>query len=115
MQTKNKLKMKTNRILKVILGSILLFALVGLLVQFLWNQLLPELFNLPMISIWQALGLLLLSKILFGGGGHFKNKWKGAWSDHMKEKIEGMSTEEKERCRLQWEKRCGQWKDEKEA
>ncbi len=103
--------MNIKGVLKVILGIALLVAIVGFLVQFLWNHLMPELFNLPFITIWQALGLLLLSKILFSGGGHFKNKWKGAWSEHMRSKLESMSPEEKERCRIQWEKRCGKWKN----
>jgi hypothetical protein len=36
-------------------------------VQLLWNILMPEIFGLKMISFWQAFGILLLSKILFGG------------------------------------------------
>ena len=57
--------MNMKGVLKVILGIALLVAIVGFLVQFLWNHLMPEIFNLPFITIWQALGLLLLSKILF--------------------------------------------------
>ncbi|MBK7967275.1 MAG: hypothetical protein IPK10_19690 [Bacteroidetes bacterium] len=103
--------MNSKSILKIIVGIVLLVALVGWLVQFLWNHLMTEIFNLPFISIWQAYGLLLLSKILFGGGGAFKNKWKNSCSESMRNKLESMSPEEKERCRMQWEKRCGKWKD----
>lgn len=31
----------------------------------LWNWLMPVIFGLPMISFWQALGLLFLSSIMF--------------------------------------------------
>ena len=41
----------------------------GVVVQWLWNWLLPEIFGLPRITFWQALGLLALSRILFGGFG----------------------------------------------
>jgi len=40
--------------------------------QWLWNILLPEIIGVKAISYWQALGILVLSKILFGGG--FKRK-----------------------------------------
>jgi len=104
--------MNSKSILKIIAGIVLLVAVVGWLVQFLWNNLMTEIFNLPVISIWQAYGLLLLSKILFSGGGTFKNKWKNSCSESMRSKLESMSPEEKERCRQQWEKRCGKWKNE---
>ena len=41
-------------------------------VMWLWNWLLPELFGLTTITFWQALGILVLSKILFGGWMHKK-------------------------------------------
>lgn len=31
----------------------------------LWNWLMPELFNIPEITIWEAIGVNLLSTILF--------------------------------------------------
>ena len=50
-------------------------------VMWLWNALIPELFNGPELAYWQTLGLLVLSKILFsgiGGGG------KGEKSSHVR-------------------------------
>ena len=48
-----------------------LFALVlGVVVQWLWNWLMPDIFGLNPISYWQAFGLLFLAKLLFGGFGH---------------------------------------------
>lgn len=41
-------------------------------VMWLWNWLLPELFGLPEITFWQALGVFVLSKLLFGGWIHKK-------------------------------------------
>lgn len=38
-------------------------------VMWLWNWLVPELFNGPVLGYWQTLGLLVLSKILFSGIG----------------------------------------------
>jgi len=48
-----------------------LFALVlGFVVQWLWNWLMPDIFSLKLISYWQAFGLVLLGRLLFGGFGH---------------------------------------------
>ena len=52
---------------------VVMAALLGGLVMWLWNWLMPEIFGLPMLSFWQAVGLLVLCKLLLGGfglGGH---------------------------------------------
>lgn len=50
---------------------VLFIAIGGEVVRHLWNWLLPALFGWPQITFWQALGLLALCRILFGGfGGH---------------------------------------------
>ena len=49
---------------------VIAFALVlGILVQVLWNWLMPDLFGLVKINTAQGIGLILLSRILFGGMG----------------------------------------------
>lgn len=85
--------------------AIVLFTwLFGELVMHLWNWLLPPLFGWHLITFWQALGLLLLSRILFGswgsGGG---NRGTGG----RKEKWDKMTPEERERLRQSWAARCG--------
>ncbi len=51
-----------------------LFALVfGLLVKVLWNWLMPMIFGLPEIGYWQAFGLVVLAKLLFGAFGHHRH------------------------------------------
>jgi len=52
-----------------------LFALVfGFVVKWLWNWLMPALFGLGAITYWQAFGIVLLAKLLFGGfGGHHRS------------------------------------------
>ena len=52
----------------VLLGLAIAF-LFGYIVMQLWNWLMPDLFNLPEIGYWKALGVLLFAKILFGFGG----------------------------------------------
>jgi hypothetical protein len=52
-----------------LVGIPLFLALLGEIVKLLWNALLPPLFGWPVVSFWQALGLLALCRILFGGIG----------------------------------------------
>jgi hypothetical protein len=73
-------------------------AVFGSIVMLLWNWLVPALFGGPSIGFWQALGLLVLSRILLGGfhggrGGH------GPWRRRMFERWERMTPEEREKVR----------------
>ena len=52
-----------------ILGILLFMVIGGEIVQQLWNWLLPPLFGIRQITFWQALGILVLCRILFGGFG----------------------------------------------
>lgn len=49
-----------------VIGLAILF---GFIIMWLWNWLMPELFDLPHINYWQAVGLFILAKIIFGGFG----------------------------------------------
>lgn len=71
-------------IIPVGLLAVVAFAAVGgYVVRWLWNTLLPPLFGLPPVTFWQALGLLALCRILFGGfamqggsGSHYRRRWE---------------------------------------
>lgn len=41
----------------------------GLLVQLLWNWLMPDIFRLPEITYWQAFGIVILGKLILGNFG----------------------------------------------
>ncbi len=58
-----------HRMAKPLLMAGGLFVLLGLLVMSLWNTLLPTIVGVKSIDFWQALGMLVLSRILFGGLG----------------------------------------------
>src|SRR5271169_4514064 len=69
----------------------------GYVVMRLWNWLLPTLFaGAHLLTFWQAMGLLVLCKILFGGfrGGRGRGMH---WRGRMKEKWAQMSPEEREK------------------
>src|SRR6478609_10879411 len=78
--------------------------------QYLWNWIVPALFAGPVITFWQALGLLVLSKILFSGFGS-----KGNWSKHRgrgpywKEKWNAMSPGEQERFKTKMKGMGNKW------
>jgi hypothetical protein len=78
--------------------AIPLFLFVGgEVVMHLWNWLLPPLFGWRTLGFWQALGLLALCRILFGGLGHGGpgrrggRRWRG--------RCRNMSPEEREKFR----------------
>jgi membrane protein implicated in regulation of membrane protease activity len=54
-----------------ICAAVLLAFLLGFAVKALWNALMPDIFGLPEVSYWQAVGLLILGHLLFGGGRSF--------------------------------------------
>jgi len=86
--------------------GILAVVVVGFIVMSLWNWLAPAVFGARMINFWQALGILVLSKILFGGfrgqpgyGGHWRRRMSARW--------EQMTPEEREKFRRGMAVRCG--------
>ncbi len=84
----------------------LFIALGSGIVMKLWNWLLPTLFGWHQITFWQALGLLALCRILFGGfgcHGHGRSHFRG----RMAERWARMTPEERDRMRQSWRGRCG--------
>jgi len=87
--------------------AMLLFAYIGgELVMLLWNWLLPPLFGWRLITFWQALGLLALCRILFGGFGRH-GSGRSNFRRRMKERCGNMTPEERERFRQAMRERWG--------
>ncbi len=105
-------KFWVKKIVGFIVLAIVITAALGYVVMLLWNNVLTAVVtSVSVITFWQALGLLILSKILFGG---FKGGWGGHrgghWKHEMKEKWQGMSDEEREKIKKEWRDRCSMWK-----
>ena len=67
------------RFLVMALFAILFTFGMGWVIVALWNVLMPVIFALPKITYWQALGLFVLARILFGrfgGGGGWRNRMR---------------------------------------
>jgi hypothetical protein len=97
-----------------ILGILLFMAIGGEIVMHLWNWLLPPLFGWRQIAFWQALGLLVLCRILFGGWGshgsghsNVRRRVVDRLADRMGDRWDAMTPEERERFRQRMRERCG--------
>lgn len=58
---------KVLRVIGIIILGVIFVTIFGFVIKALWNWLMPEIFNLGEITYWQGMGILVLSKILFGG------------------------------------------------
>jgi hypothetical protein len=101
------------RILAWVALGLLAVLLFGLVTMSLWNWLVPVVFNGPVINFWQALGLFLLAKILFGGWGgkghchgHPDARSGAHWKARFYDKFSSMTPEEraavKEKMKEKW-------------
>jgi hypothetical protein len=80
------------------IAAITFFVFVGgTITQLLWNWLLPPIFGWKELSFWQALGMLTLCRILFGGISS-----RGGWG----RRTSNWTPEEKARFRQRIVQRC---------
>src|SRR5262252_1623774 len=91
---------------KMALMIVLFTALFGFIVMQLWNWVMPAVFGWHAITFWQALGLLLLSKLLFGG---FRGGWGHGrhWRRGMRERWEHMTPEQRKELQQHLQACCG--------
>jgi Ca2+/H+ antiporter, TMEM165/GDT1 family len=94
------------KIAKVLLIAVVAATVAGFVVMGLWNALIPPIFGLRAIGFWQALGLLVLAKLLFGGFHRHSPDGGGHWRRAMRERWEQMTPEERERFRATMQGRC---------
>lgn len=88
-----------------IIAAVLAF---GAVVMFLWNAIVPDLTGWGRLTYLNAIGLLVLCKILFGGfrggGPPWKHRMMGMQA---RKHWEGLSEEERSKLKEEWSKRCG--------
>lgn len=98
------------RVPAAILAVVAFIAIGGEVVMLLWNWLLPMLFGWRQITFWQALGVLALCRILFGGLGRHgvpRSRLRRGMRERMTAGSENMTPEERERFRQGLRGRCG--------
>lgn len=92
---------KVIKIIAMVILGVVIFLLANYLLMRLWNWLMPDLFGVGTVTYWQALGIFILAKLLFGfGGGGGKSK---GGSSH-KKKIKSSN-----KCRS-WRRDFNEWK-----
>lgn len=95
-----------NRIIKVLLIALIAATVCGFVMMALWNALIPQIFGMHTITFWQALGMFVLAKILFGGFHRHSHGGRREWRRMMRERWEHMTPEERERFRETMQSRC---------
>ncbi len=95
--------------LMIIVFSIAALTVFSAIVMALWNAVLPDVIGVKAITFKQAAGILVLSKILFGGF-HNRGGWQrgrhNQWRNNLHEKLGRMTPEEKEKFKAEWKNRC---------
>lgn len=94
---------RIRKLMLIIPIGIAAVALFGFIVMSLWNWLVPALLGGKFITFWQALGVLILSRLLFGGfsRGGGRRRWRVVdnWNQ--------LSPEEQEKFRAAMRRKCG--------
>src|SRR5215813_8371774 len=101
-----------------LVGMAVFIFIGGEVVKLLWNSLAPPLFGLPALGFWQALGILALCRILFGGFGfhgprhsshrlRMTDRMADRFADRFADRWQHMTPEERERFRQGVRDRCG--------
>ncbi len=103
-------KYRFKKAIAFIFFGIAIAALLSFVVMCLWNGVLTGVLGVKTLSFWQALGILVLSKILFGGFHKHCGHGRHPWEHTMKEKWGAMTPEEKEAFKQRLRNRCGMWK-----
>ncbi len=121
MERENELNQYRRRRMLLLPFFIVMLAAMSGAVMFLWNHLLPPLFGLKALTFWQAGGLLLLCRLLFGrfnrGHHHMRHhpEWHGMHRrmrhhNHghirvLRRKLMRMNEEERRQFIAEWRKR----------
>ncbi|MBM3416103.1 MAG: hypothetical protein FJY20_06575 [Bacteroidetes bacterium] len=96
----------------LIIGPLAIFVF-GMVVMWLWNNALVPVLHVSTVTFWQALGILVLSKILFssfsGGRGRDRHHSRLSWKERIWQKWDSMTPEEQEKFRQRWREHS--WKN----
>lgn len=90
-------------------GIAALLAIISYVVMLLWNNLLPEILHVGTITFWQAMGIFILCKLLFGFG---KGHGGGPWGDRKRKMIEhfkGMTPEDRQHFKEEMRDKMCSW------
>ena len=119
---------------------IIAILVLGLIVMLLWNALIPVLFHGPEVGYWQAVGLLVLTRVLVGIRGrrgimhgiwHWRKwgppwRWRkrgwrldeafkdpnncGPWQEGEWQNWQKMTPEDRQKAKEEWKRKKEEWK-----
>jgi hypothetical protein len=105
-------------VFRVLILTPIVFLVFGAFVHLLWNGLMPGIFGLHMITYWQAVGLMALGWLLFGGWrgapGYCGHMGGGHWRRRMSERWHNMSPEDREKLRQGMHTVRDRWREHRE-
>jgi|SRR5882724_11853049 len=108
-----KKNFSASKFFKILFFAIIFLGGFSAIVMLLWNNILAGVLHVSMINFWQALGIFVLSKILFGGfhGGPWGRHQH--WKHNMRQRWANMTPEEREKFKQELKNRCspGRFKD----
>jgi hypothetical protein len=105
-----KSSFRIRRAIGIFFMVIIAITVFSFIVMSLWNNVLVAVVPVHALNFSQALGILVLSKILFGGFGPRGGGFRGRrWGRDMKEKWQNMTPEEKEKFKQDWRNRCNRF------
>lgn len=106
-------KQRRARFFPMFVFALLAFAFASFAVQFLWNWIIAPTFSLVHLGYWQAMGLLVFCRLLFGHfslGRHAPHrpyyKYPKNEQEQYRQKIMNMTEEERQQFKSEWKKRC---------
>jgi len=94
--------------------AVIVLGVVCLAVMGLWNWLTPAIFGWKTITFWQAMGLVILARLLLGGL-RGRPGWSSHWRHRMRERWERLTPEEREKFREAMRDRCGHFEPPAES
>jgi hypothetical protein len=97
-----------SKVIKTVIFVAAFLLVMGTIVMALWNWLMPSLFNLPLLDLGHAIGLLLLARVLSGGFrlGFLSSKEHWEQKKEMWEKFSNMPPEERQKWKEDLRERC---------
>jgi hypothetical protein len=103
-----KQKFYKGRFIFIPFGVAAFLSLISYVVMLLWNNLLPGILHVGIITFWQAMGIFILCKILFGFGKGGPRMGGAPWMrKRWEDKFKNMSPEERELFKEKMKQRCG--------
>ena len=87
----------------MVLAALFIFVM-GHVIMYLWNAILPDVLHAKTITFWQAVGIFVLARLLSGGfkGGRSHHSKRGFWRD----KWEKLNEEERHEFKSKWKEHC---------